>query len=440
MAPLCTPGRTKTVWLVLWLALAAMLVVRATRRPEARGVILDHLEFGRRLLHGEDVHGPWRSDPDAPVRPLHAPYPPSFGLLTAPFSLVADTLGIRAARAAWALLQVGCLAAAALVLRRRLQPRAPPDARPSYWHLLWLGTFVLGSRFVLRDTHGGGGNLVNLALCLLAFDDAERGRHRRAGLWLGLSLATKPTQVWLVLAFLAFGRFRAVGWTIATGAVAVFVTLLLQRFDLAPWLRWLEGTWCFSTQADPFAVPAFEFPQFEWMNQSLRCALARWFGDVPPQFAAKVTLGLPDGLGLGIGTVAWITRLASLWLLGWLLVAVWRARATAGARLQVFAAALVLSVLLSPLSWKAHHVALLPLVFLLLQHAVAHRSRGTWLLLALWAAVCCLPGQDLVGEAIEEWLNSAYVITFWDIVLFATALTMARSAARTADFRAADSP
>ena len=429
MAPLCTPGRTKCVWLVLWLALAAFLVARAARRPEARGVILDHLEFGRRLLHGEDVHGPWRSDPDAPVRPLHAPYPPSFGLLTAPFSVVADTLGIRAARAAWALLQVGCLAVAALVLRRRLQPRAPPDAGPSYWHLLWLGTFVLGLRFVLRDTHGGGGNLVNLALCLLAFDDAERGRHRRAGLWLGLSLVTKPTQVWLVLAFLALGKFRTVGWTIVTGAAAVFVTLLLQRFDVEPWFRWIEGSWRLATQADPFAVPALGFPPFEWMNQALRCAIARWAGEVPPELAARVTLGMPAGLGFGPAVVAGLVRAASVLLLAWFACAAWRARASASARLPVFTAALVLSVLLSPLSWKAHHVALLPLVFLLLRHAAAKRSRGTWWLLASWAVCCCLPGQDLVGEAVEEWLNSAYVITCWDVVLFAIALLMAKSAA-----------
>ena len=54
----------------------------------------------------------------------------------------------------------------------------------------WLLLFVLGARFVRRDTHGGGGNVLNLGLCLLAFDAAERERPREAGLWLGRSLGT----------------------------------------------------------------------------------------------------------------------------------------------------------------------------------------------------------------------------------------------------------
>lgn len=406
---------------MLWVLLAAFLVVRAGHRPESRGVILDHLEFGRRLLHGENVYGPWLSDPDAPVRPLHAPYPPSFGLLTAPFSGIDATLGRRAARVAWALLQVACLAATALMLRRRAPPGLVPTTTNG-WHWLWLAMFGIGLRFVLRDTHGGGGNLITLALCLVAFDAAERDRPRLAGLLLGFSLATKPTQLWLVPVLWLLGRPRAVVWTLVTGAAAVLVTLVLQRFDVAPWLRWMEGTWRFSTQSDAFAVPAFEFPKFEWMNQSLRCALARWLGDVPPQYEQLVVLGMPNGLGLGTATVAWITRLVSLLLLGTLFVAAWRARAVAAARPFVFAAALVVSVLLSPISWKAHHVALLPVLFLLLLDFV--RTRRGLPILVGWA-VCCLPGSDVIGDDRGEWMNSVYVVTASDLVLFGWAVRRA---------------
>jgi len=424
---------SRTCWLFVWLAIAVFLVSRAGSRRESRGVIVDHLEFGRRLLHGEDVFGPWRSDPDAPIRPLHAPYPPSFGLLTAPFHVVADVAGQRAARIAWALLQMGCLVATALALRRRAPPGTTP-ANTNGWHWLWLALFLIGLRFVLRDTHGGGGNLITLGLCALAFDAAERDRPRLAGLLLGFSLATKPTQLWLVPVLLLLGFPRAVRWTLVTGAVAVFVTTVLQRFDVAPWLRWIEGTWRFSTQSDPFAVPALEFPPFEWMNQSLRCALARWLGEVPPEFARKVTPGLPEGLGLGIDTVAWIARLASAGLLGWLFVAALRSRRVAAARPFVFAAALVASVLLSPISWKAHHVALLPVLFLLLLDFV--RTRRGLPLLVGWA-VCCVPGGDLVeglvGKGADDWMNSTYVVTAWDVVLFGWALRRAAQARSTTD-------
>jgi hypothetical protein len=416
----------------VWVALAAFLVVRATRRPDEKGVILDHLEFGRRLLHDENVYGPWKSDPDAPVRPLHAPYPPSFGLLTAPFALVADTFGLGAARASWALLQVGCLCAAALALRRLTAPRAPPHARPAHWHWLWLLGFLLVGRFLLRDLHGGGGNSINLALCVLAFDAAERQRPARAGLWLGLSLATKPTQVWLLPVLLLLGRGRAAAWTVLVGAVAVFATLLLQRFDLAPWYRWIEGSFAIATQSDAFAAPALEFPRFEWMNQSLRCGVARWLGTVPDEFVAKVTWGFVPGLGLPAAAVTWITRGLSLGALALVLGAAWRARRVPAARVWAFAAAMALSVLLSPLSWKAHYMALLPVLFLLVQRAVdrTHRARRTAIWLLVGFAVCCLPGKEIVGNAGDEWLNSLYVVTAWGAVLMVVAVVAARSAAQ----------
>lgn len=425
------PAPARLAWPLVWAAIAIVLVARATSRPETRGVILDHLEFGRRLLHGEDVYGPWKSDPDAPVRPLHAPYPPSYGLLTAPFAVVADSLGDRAARFLWACLQVLALAAIGQAMMALTAGRAPPAT----WHWLWFVTFLLGARFVLRDTHGGGGNLINVALCLLAFVFAERGRAAVAGLLLGFSLATKPTQLWLLPVLACLSHHRAALWTVAAGLGLVLVTLLLQRLDVGPWLRWIEGSWALGTQHDPWADPALGFPPFEWMNQSLRLCVARWCGEVPPEFAARVEWGVaPPGLGLDGATVGWITRVVALLMLATLLLACRRLRRIAAARVWLLAAAFVLSVLLSPLSWKAHHVALLPVLLLLVRRAVVSRARGVWLLLATWAVCCAVFGKDMVGlfageatgDAADEWLNSTYVVTLWDVVLFAVALHHAR--------------
>ncbi|MCA8963537.1 MAG: hypothetical protein KDC48_01550 [Planctomycetes bacterium] len=245
-----------------------------------------------------------------------------------------------------------------------------------------------------------------------------------AGLLLAFSLVTKPTQLWLLPVFWLLGHRRTLGWTIAGGALFVLVTALLQRFELAPWWRWIEGSWRLGTQADPFAVPALDFPPFEWMNQSLRCALARWFGTVPDEYAARVALGVAPGMGWPQAAVAWLVRLCSLAALLLVLGTARRVREQPAARLWLFASALVLSVLLSPLSWKAHHVALLPTLFLLLQRAATAKPARGWLVVLLtgWA-VCCLPGGDLVGDDRSEWLNSLYVVTASDIaLLLATAL------------------
>lgn len=435
-----SPSR-RWIWPLLWIALGVILVARASGRPKSRGVLLDHLEFGRRLLHGEDVHGPWRSDPDAPVRPLHAPYPPSFGLLTAPFHLVDATLGQRPARFAWALLQVASLLVGALLLRRLMTVRwsngidaTDPldDHARRRWQWLWLATFVLTLRFVLRDTHGGGGNLINVAFVLLAYAASERSHDRRAGAWLAFSLVTKPTMVWLLPVFLLFGRWRTVAWTLLAGTGFVLLTMALQRFELAPWWRWLQGSWALATQADPWAVPAFGFPPFEWMNQALRFCLARWCGAVPTEFAARVELGTAPGLGLDVATVGWIVRVTSLCLLGAVLLVAHRARHRANARMWVVVGTFALTLLLSPLSWKGHHVALLPLVLLLVEHVWRTRSRAVTTLLAVWFVGCSLPGGDLVGNAVDEWLNSTYVVTFGDVALLLGALLLAWRAARSA--------
>lgn len=420
----------------MWVAIAIALVGRAAGRKPEKGVLLDHLEFGRRLVHGEDVYGPWRSDPDAPVLPLHAPYPPSFGLLTAPFHFVDATLGLRPARTAWALLQLASLVVIALLLRRSTTPRAPPLSEPTAtdprWPWLWLLTFLATMRFVLRDTHGGGGNLVNVALALLALHASECGRDRRAGAWLAFSLLTKPTLVWLLPVFALFGRWRTLRWTAVAGGALVLLTMALQRFDLAPWWRWLQGSLAMATMADPWAVPAFDFPPFTWMNQALRFLIARWCGSVPDEFAARVAWGVLPGLGLSPAVVGWLVRCVSLVLLLAVLRTAWRARHRAQGRLATVAATLVLALLLSPISWKGHHVALVPIVLLLLQQAWWQRRTGLWWLLGGFVGICVLPGGDLVGDAADEWLNSLYVVTAWDLVLLGCGLALAVRATRSA--------
>lgn len=430
------PAVARRIWWLVWLALAVVLAGRAASRKPSRGVLLDHVEFGRRALHGEDLYGPWRSSENAEPGPLHAPYPPSFALLTVPFHLLDAAFGQRAARLGWALLQLASLVALALALRELLAPRAQALAHagaPPWrwrWQWLWLGAFLLGARFVLRDTHGGGGNAINTALAVGAFLGAERGRDRTAGALLAFSLVTKPTMVWLAPVFWLAGRRRALGWTAAWAAAFLLLAFALCRGDLAPWARWLAGSWALMTQADPWADPAFGFPRFAWMNTSLRLCVARWCGEVPAEFAARVPGGIADGIGFAAPTVAWLTRAAGAAVLAAVLAAAWRGRAAASGRLWAVAAALVATLLLSPITWKGHHVALLPALLLTLHRAVVGRDRAAATLLALWFVPCALPGGDLVGDAMDERLNSLYVVTFGDLALLAYAVRRAWSAAR----------
>jgi hypothetical protein len=326
----------------------------------------------------------------------------------------------RLSRIAWGLLQVLSLWMIARCLRRWL-PESDPPGRCQWLFLL---TLVVCGRFVLRDTHGGGGNLINVALCLLAFRDAELQRPCRAGLWFGLSLATKPALIWLLPVLWLFGHRRASLATMGWGFAAALLSWLMLHCDAGPWLRWIEGTFRFSTQTDAFAEPALGFPDFTWMNHALRCALARYLGTVPASQAGEIP-GFFPGLELSVGTVAWVNRLCSLALLAALFVAARRARSDPAARPRVVAAGLVVTLLLSPLSWTGHHVALLPAWFLLLQHGFATRAR--WVVVL---AVVCIPawalGEEIGGKTLKNVLQSLYVMTAMDLALLPALLRVGR--------------
>ena len=336
-----------------------------------------------------------------------------------------------ATRASWAALQVGALIAIYFALRRMPRGPAPPSEREHRW--LYLVTLVILARLVLRDTHGGGGNILNVAMCVMAFADAERGQHARAGWWLGFSVVTKPTQILLLPLLWCQGHRQTVLQALGAGAALIVLSIALLRLDLQPWVLWLDGTLALAQQADAFAPPALQWPAFEWMNQSLRCAIARWFGDVPPELADRVRWGVGHGLGWSAAACAWITRIVTASLLGLVLLrayvssvrstALVEPETAAARRTSQFAATLTLSLLASPISWKAHHVALLPIVYLVLAAASRQRSSKLASVVAAWF-LCCGIGKELLGNDGDEWFNSLYILTAFDLVLIAVALRL----------------
>lgn len=397
------------IWVGIWAALGLALVVRTGIRD--RGVITDHLEFGRRLLHGLDLYAPYL-DPG----PLHPPYPPSFALLTAPFSLLPE----RLARFAWGILQVGALLGIGVSLKSVLT-RWAPALRP-HLHLLLFGTALVCSRYILRDTHGGGGNLINLALCLLAYTAANRSRPGCAGLLLGVSLATKPTQVLLLPLFALFGYRQAVAWACVTAVSLALTSLCLLRFDTSAWERWISGSLAYASTTDLFATPDLGFPPFTWMNQCLRCMTSRYLGTVPAGLAAEVP-GFFPGLGWEGPAIAWVSRGASLGVLATTLAVALRRRAPIH-QPPLLSAVLVLSLLLSPISWKAHHVVLIPAFFLLLCRGI-QGARWAWITAALYVLTCSI-GGDILGRGATELQLSLYLFTLWDVVLWALCLALCR--------------
>jgi subtilisin family serine protease len=156
------------------------------------------------------------------------------------------------------------------------------------------------------------------------------------------------------------------------------------------------------------------------MNQSLRAALDRL---LRPSDDARI-----DDVhvaALQPRTVALLTR-ASIALLA--VAAFATAVRARGLRAELFAALafLPLAHLASPISWKAHHAALLALFFAQLC-ATAELPRRKWLvaLLAVYYVACDLASEELLGKEAKNWLQAISLVTWFDVVLLAVACGLA---------------
>jgi hypothetical protein len=106
------------------------------------------------------------------------------------------------------------------------------------------------------------------------------------------------------------------------------------------------------------------------------------------------------------------------------LLVAWRRRRDEVAVNWCFGAVLACSLLFSPLTWKAHHVALLPLFWLALVEGTALRSRAALLALVVYLPTAVL-GEEITGKALKNTLQSWYLLTLWDIALVVLALALA---------------
>jgi hypothetical protein len=404
---------------VLALIAALLLIVRSTRK--ARGPIERNRIFASDVWSGQFPYDP---HPELGYeRPVHAPYPPSYGVVMG-WQLLAPTTVIRVI---WATLQMLLLVVLFVHLgkwwRCTVGTRGPP---------LWVIalSILLVSRYLLRDTAGGGGNLVFGTLVALAClrPGEAHGEDKRAwtGILLGIVLAAKPTPIFFVPWLLLRGRYRTLAVAALT-ALALHATPLLTMGTetwLASYQRWFEGAWLFSTQSDAFAPAAHGFPGFEhnqWMHQSLRFFVARFFGQVPD----AATLDTPlffGGLGLPVWEVAGLTRILSLSLLGLTLFGAWlRRRDESGwGEGLAFASLVCLTNLISPIVWKSYWVQAIPVFFVFLT-AIAERpreSRRLEILLLLYFFGCVLLSGDIVGKDNKELLESLYVVTIFGIGLW----------------------
>ncbi|WP_419191101.1 glycosyltransferase family 87 protein [Saltatorellus ferox] len=398
--------------MVVAIVLTFVMIERAADTTE--GVIVRNMAFGERFLAGDD---PYMD----PVRGelIHGPYPPSFVWVCAPLA----TLPRPLARRVWCLAQIGALVGLYSLLRRRLAESSPDLVR--HMPALFTIALLLVSRFVLRDMKGGGGNLLYGLLAVFAIDRSLRDRQVLAGLALSAGLLVKPNLAPVLFFLLLRRRWR----TLAT--VAIVVPLLFAAPGLwygteayfALVKRWLTDVLTYANLHDlhdstlvPEGMPAAESA----MNQSLRESVHRllrppgdsgaydihWI-EVAPLTAVRIAQGIALSLLAGLSWRALRARdAAEVWFLG--------------------LAFLPLCLLLSPVTWKAHHAVLLPFVFQLVWMAKRLPSRRRWLIgvFLIYYVVCNLANTEVLGQEAGDYMQSLSVVAWADVLMVLAAIPL----------------
>jgi len=413
VAPDAPRARARRDRVLAIVAMVGMVLLMARAVRKEAGVLVLNQEFGARSLAGEDPY----FDPANGQR-VHGPYPPSYAIVCAPLAL----LPTRAARLVWSSLQCGALVGLYVLLRRRTRASWPELA--PHVPVLFALALLLVSRFLLRDMAAGGGNLLYGTLALLGLELALAGREGRAGLVIALGLIAKPNLAPLLLFYALRGRWRTV--ISATVLTSALFFAPAPFFGLERYLG-LARDWFSSVVAyaqleelhESALVPDGMPPALEAMNQSLREATYRLVRSPGDSRALDVHF-----VEVSAHSAAWIARGFSLVLLS--LCALSALRARPGRQEWLAAMAFVpLCLLLSPVTWKAHHVALLPVLFGLTAEAVDSRQRWLGWTLAAYYVSCSLLSQELVGENGKNALQAVSVVTWAAVLLMGLCIARA---------------
>lgn len=378
---------------IVALVIAVQAVVIVERRAEHLGDFDISRELGRRFLAGEPLY----------AGGLHYPYMPAAAMYFAPLALLPPGVGL-------ALRYLAALACLGLTLRlldamvraadRHLAAPTTPAAM----------TLVLAAHYIVRDLDDGGPHLILLAILVGGIFSAARQRLLAAAACFGLAAALKAPNA-LLLAFLLWKR----QWRLAAfSAAALLVWVALPSLWMGPadWWRhqqeWLRTA---AASAAGAAQGGAAESESRVQNQALRPQVARAIG-APWGNAAGVLAGLAL-----LGVVAWWSRSGAGD------AADWPAQASA---------VMILSLLLSPVTWVQHLVLLVPALYLIVARGAPAWTPAARAALALYAICALLLNRELLGRELYLVLLAHGLHTAAMLLVLALLLRAAAPSGRTA--------
>ena len=396
-------SKREPLWRGIVIALGVAVIVgcavRAAIKVEADFAL--HREFGRRFVAQEFLY----------TGGTDFPYPPFFAMTFAPAAI----LPMPAAKAVY----YSGGAAALLLLLWTMRRLVESAFRLTKAQAFWVTTTALffTTQFIIRDQAVAGLNTVLVALTWLGIYLWRQSREVLAALSLGAAIAFKCTPVIFLAYFLWKRQWRVALFTAATAVLFTVAPMAWQ--GPTSWARHMR-TWV-GTAIDGITGSGFETQEnFRDRNMALRPALKRYLVYSPEAIDHQPSA--PRVLNISPMVASWIITTALVAAVG---VFMWWSRGRVVKRddprvLWELAGTSVLMILLSPITWTQHCVALLPACYLIAALLITRDQPPYWMLIVLsfYALFCSLLGRELIGRDLWVWLISYHVSTFCIAGLF----------------------
>lgn len=384
-------------------------VVIAHRRETRIGDYDISREMGRRFLAGEHLY----------AGGLHYPYTPSAALSFAPLALVSPGLGLAMRYAA----AVGGLWLTLRLLRTMVGRWRRLDAATAL--AAEVVTLVLGAQYILRDLDDGGPHLLLLTIVVGGAYCVSRGRAVLGAAWFGLATVLKAPAGLFLPFFLWKRQWGLAGLSIA----AAFVWTALPVVWMGPaswWSHEVEWTRTALQSVLGNPTPGVRASEQRVQNQSLTVAAMRYLERYPdghplriphPAYVSFLDLG-PEAARRAAAGIVGALVLACAWLMrrpyrgvddpAWLLEC---------------GAVLILTLLLSPVTWLQHLVFVVPALYLIAAEGCG-RTLGTPASAAMWAYAvpALLLNREVLGKDLSLLILSYHVHTLALLLVLAVVL------------------
>lgn len=398
-------GVAAIVFVVQW--------IRAVARLDDGDFFL-HWKFASRFVRHEWLY----------AEGLHIPYPPFWAMAWSPIA----AFSLAAAKTLVYPLSLAALAGLLYLLDKLTSRWLPLHGSRLFWATTL--SLALISRFLVRELPECGPNLLLLALSWLAVYLWTRRQDWLAGGCLGLATAMKCTPA-LFIAYFAWKRQwrMAISSSVAAGLFTLAPALWQGPEAYGQHLQfWLANVRTSAGQNDPSRGVLGEE---ELKNLSLRPAAARFLMRLPTNHISRVDH--PAYLEFLDLSPATADRIVKLLLLALAAAAAWAYRRPVADRddltiLWECAGVSTLILLLSPITWSQHCVALLPAFYLISRSAFVRGKPSGWMnsVLIAYAVVNLLLNRGLIGRDLTMLLGSYHLPTLSFLGVLAVVIACGR--------------